>query len=51
MYILTKYIATNIIILLSQLYIYANDEIPYTLYTASDALVPSSRVTGLVLEV
>ena len=41
MYVLTKYIATITIILLSQLYIYVNDVMPYTLYMASDSLVPS----------
>jgi len=41
MYVLTKYIATIIIILLSQLYVYVNDEMAYTLYSASDSLVLS----------
>jgi len=45
MYVLTKYIATIIIKLLSQLYIYVNDVMPYTLYTTSTLSYPSSLPT------
>ena len=41
MYWQMKYIATIIILLLSQLYIYVYDHMPYTVYTATDSLVPS----------
>jgi len=41
MYVQTKYIATIIILLLSQLYVYVYDQMPYTVYTATYSLVPS----------
>ena len=44
MYVPTKYIAMIIILLLSQLYIYVYDEMPHTVYTATDSFVPSISI-------
>ena len=39
-YALTTYIATIIILLASHLYIYVYDELPHTVYTASNLVTP-----------